>query len=92
MPRTKKQKNLVVAEGERCFWVNNGPVLKDLGELKTALLAMGDEQFTHHVGEQKNDFAKWVEEVLCHNKCAQALLKAKTRKGAAGVVARHLGL
>ena len=51
---------------------------------------MNDDQFAHHVNAQKNDFAQWVSGVLCDEKCARALLKAKTKKGAAGAAARHL--
>ncbi len=83
MPRVKREKLQVVAEGHQRFWVNNGPVLAGVGELKTALLAMSDEQFAHHVTAEKNDFAKWVEEVLGDGQSAQALKRAKTRKAAA---------
>lgn len=79
-------KPLVVADETHRFWVNNGPALKDLKELCEALRAMNDEQFAHHVNSEKNDFAKWVAEVLEDEKCAQALLKAKTRKAAARAV------
>lgn len=80
---------LVVAPDHQRFWVNNGPVLKDLKELHDALLKMSKEQFKHHTQKQ-NDFSLWVEIVLLDKKCAAALKKAKTQKGAAEAVAETL--
>ena len=64
---------------EKCFWVWNGPILKDLPELARALDVVSDEQFYYHVNAHKNDFAKWVEEVLGQKTLAKKLRAAKTR-------------
>lgn len=64
---------------EKSFWVNNGPILKNICELSTALKAITDEQFTHHVNKEKNDFSKWVEEVLGDGELAKNLQKAKSK-------------
>src|ERR1043166_6334845 len=74
---------LVEAPAEKCFWVNFGPVLKDLRDLRDALRGgISEEQFAHHVGPGKNDFAAWVEEVPAAPACAQALRKVRPRRGA----------
>lgn len=73
------KKSLVVAEGDRRFWVWQGPVLKDLKGLRDALLKMKDNQFAHHVNKEKNDFARWVGEVLQDQVCARALTKVRTK-------------
>jgi hypothetical protein len=86
----KKKKPLVVAEEGKRFWVHDGPVLKDMFELRDSLLAMTDEQFTHHVGDDKNDFSVWVCEVLCDKECAKKLSKAKTRKEIEKVLAKTI--
>lgn len=70
------------AQGEACFWVNNGPVIKNVEELKKAFQGMKKEQFAHHTGNGSNDFANWVENVLGCSHCATALRKAKTKAGA----------
>lgn len=71
---------LVHAPPEKCFWINHGPVLRNLSELRDALArGISDAQFAHHVGVGKNDFANWVEVVLDDAACAQALRRAKTR-------------
>ena len=64
----------------RCFWVNCGPVLKDLGELCEALKTMSKETFAHHVAGERNDFAKWIEEVLGDGELAKKLQTCKTSK------------
>jgi len=83
---------LANAKPENCFWVNNGPVLKNLEELKEALVTMTDEQFRYHVNERKNDFAKWVREVLAEKEIARRLARIKTRKSAFQFLERELEL
>ena len=81
---------LVDAPPDRCFWVNFGPVLKNLRELHAALAHISEAQFAHHVGAGRNDFADWVEGVLDDVTCAKALRRAKTRASAVRVVEKHL--
>jgi len=87
----RRKKPLVVAPPSECFWVNYGPVLKDLRELKDALESgITDAQFAYHVRECKNDFADWIESVLKDKTCARAFRRAKTRKEALEVLERQL--
>ncbi len=72
------KKTLVVAMGDQCFWINSGPEVKDLIELKDILSEINKEQFIHHVNNMKNDFAVWVEDVLCDKKCADKIRRSKT--------------
>ena len=51
---------LVCADGETCFWTNDGRILKDLTELRDALAGMAEEVYKHHVTKDKNDFAEHV--------------------------------
>lgn len=70
------------AKPENYFWLHQGPALKNLPELKEALGTMTEEQFVHHVNPGKNDFAKWVREVLGDKGTAKRLARIKTRRGA----------
>jgi len=89
--KAAKKKELARAEGEQCFWVHKGPILSDLRGLALALRdGITDEQFAHHVGKERNDFAAWVEAVLRDKKTADNLRKTKVRKGAADAVLRSL--
>jgi outer membrane biosynthesis protein TonB len=78
---------LLVATDDKAFWVNNGPVVSTLDGLREALATMTDEQFDYHTKRAGNDFAKWVDEVLCHGPCAGKLDKAKTRSSAVKAIA-----
>ena len=87
---SKKQKNLVCAPEDKCFWTTDGQVLCDLQELKLAFGSMDDMVFLHHVTKEKNDFAEWVEHVLNDAECAAALRKSRKPASAKTVVIRHL--
>ena len=80
MRKTKEKPSLINAENESCFWINNGPVLKNLKDLKVSLLTMSKEAFSYHVSKEKNDFADWIKEVLEDNVLANKLAKTKTLK------------
>ena len=82
--KSKKVINAEInAEPEKCFWLCDGQILKNLKELAKALDKMSNEVFSYHVNKNKNDFAKWVEDVFGERKLAIDLKKAKTPKTAA---------
>ncbi len=83
-------KVLVCAEGKKCFWTNDGSILRDLQELSAALDVMEEKVFTHHVTKEKNDFADWVEHVLEDAECAAALRRSRKPSSASTVVVKHL--
>lgn len=74
----KGKKILVIAIGDSCFWVNYGPALRDLLELRNALHEISEDQFKHHVNAIRNDFAEWVGDVLKDKKTAVQIKKTKT--------------
>lgn len=84
--KSNGKKHLVSVSGERCFWVNNGPILSNLKDLHNALREMSEEQWKHHVGKNGNDFANWVKGVLTDESCAKSLMKCKSKKGAVKIV------
>ena len=92
-PPRKRAAAVVLADAppDKCFWVNCGPILKNLRELREALAdSISDEQFAYHVARDRNDFAVWVEEVLGDATCAKALRRARTRQAALRAVAARL--
>lgn len=64
---------------ENSLWIINGDILRSLRELIKELKIMNEEAFRFHVNKEKNDFAKWVREVIGDRKLAAKLRKAKTR-------------
>lgn len=90
---TKKatKKNLVFATDGESFWAKDGQILNSLVALRDALERMDKEVYAYHISND-NDFARWVEAVLCDIECATALRKAKTPSSARTVVVKHLKL
>ena len=75
---------------EHCFWVNNGPVLKNLDELYKALSEMNKDAFKHHVIKEKNDFSSWIRDILGDQKLAEDIAKAKSKSAIAAKVKQRL--
>lgn len=88
----KEEANRILAgvDGERCFWINNGPVLKNLDELYKALGEIKKEMFTHHVNDGKNDFSNWVRDVLGDQKLAEDITNAKSKREMASKVKQRM--
>lgn len=64
---------------EQCFWVHNGPVVRNLYELEKAMEQMNDEIFRHHVYNSRNDFANWVRDIIKDEELADDMLKVKSK-------------
>lgn len=75
-------KYLSDASPEQSFWVNNGPVLKNLNELADFLPQMNNDIYSHHVNKDKNDFSKWVNDIIGDQKLANDLLSSKNKESA----------
>ncbi len=86
----KPTKDLVYSNNDQSFWLSDGQVLNSLLALHEALLGMNDDIFFHHVGEGKNDFAEWVDFVLCDGDCAVELRKADSKDKVVKVVKKYL--
>ena len=80
MKKTKQKVAIINAENELCFWINNGPILKNLEDLKNALKKISEETFKCHVNKEKNDFANWIKNALGDRILANKLAKIKTIK------------
>ena len=80
MKKTKQKLAAINAENELCFWVNNGPILKNLKDLEKALKEISEKTFKCHVNKEKNDFANWVKNVLGDKILANKLARIKTVK------------
>jgi hypothetical protein len=75
---------------DKVFWCHDGRVLKNLEELSAALREMSDETFAHHVTSDKNDFSKWVQEVIEDQELSIRLRNASSRSQAYEAVANRL--
>jgi hypothetical protein len=70
----------------RAFWFHMHLMAKNLEEFADGLGMISDEVFAYHVSGQKNDLARWVQEVIGDAWLAQQLLAVKTKEEAADVV------
>lgn len=75
---------------DKCFWVNDGHVLKNMEELTSALEDMNEDIYTYHANKDKNDFSKWVSEVIGDNKLANDLLSSRSKESAVKKVKARL--
>ena len=58
----------------------NKRIVKNLLDLRTELEHMGEDEFVHHVNEDRNDFAKWIEDAVGDEKLAHDVSAVTTRE------------
>jgi hypothetical protein len=75
---------------DKRFWCHDGKTIKNLRELRKALNDMSDETFHYHLGGGRNDFSKWIREVVGDDKLAEDLSKAKFRMQSSQTVAQRI--
>jgi len=72
------------------FWLKDGRSLDGLHALKAELPKMHDDTFNHHVVDEKNDFADWVQHSINEIELAGKMRKAKNKFHMAHMVKRHI--
>ena len=75
---------------DKRFWCHDGKIIKNLRELRKALNDMSDETFHYHLGGGRNDFSKWIRDVVGDDKLAEDLSKARSRMQASQAVAQRI--
>jgi hypothetical protein len=75
---------------DKRFWCHDGKTIKNLRELRKALIDISDETFHYHLSEGRNDFSKWIREVVGDDKLAGDLSKTKSRMLASQAVAQRI--
>ena len=63
---TDANKFLSDARADWAFWFCDGSIARNIYELVNTIEVLEEKDFVYHVNEdhQKNDFAKWISEVL----------------------------
>ncbi len=64
---------------EYVFKCCNGHVLHNMRELGEELKTMSDEDYTFHANVEKNDFAKWVKDIIRDTTLAKNLQKSQNQ-------------
>lgn len=75
---------------EYIFWSHDGHTFKSMKDLAEGLVTMSDDTFAYHVNSEKNDFSKWVREVIKDEKLASDLGMAINKEQAIEYVAGRL--
>ncbi|MEA3255596.1 MAG: hypothetical protein U9Q22_07150 [Candidatus Altiarchaeota archaeon] len=88
--RNPKTTYLKDTAADKCFWVSNGWIIRNMLELSTALKNMSDDTFNYHVNKERNDFGKWVKEVIGDKTLAATLGRVKSRNGAVRAVNKRI--
>jgi hypothetical protein len=95
MVQTMKQETsarLANVPEEFVFWCNNGHLLRNMNELADELKSMADEMYSYHVNSEKNDFAKWVKDIIKDDWLAMNLQRTSSREQAARAVSDRVSL
>ena len=88
--KDEARKYLSDVASEQCFWINNGPILKNLEELANVLPEISDDTFQHHVNNEKNDFSNWIKDVVGDQQLANDLLSSKSKYSALNKIRNRL--
>jgi len=99
MPRTKgaakktaakPKKAVPQAPPEHYFVLADGRVLKDYKELADIMDDLADNVYLHHVNKERNDFAKWIEDIFQDKELAERLRKASGKHNVQLIIYRHI--
>lgn len=75
---------------EQTFWLKDGKTIKNLPELARELRRINAEIFTHHVNNEKNDFANWTENCVKDSQLATLLRTTKNQQRMTAIVERKI--
>jgi len=78
--RELAQKFLSDVPEQNNFWVNNGPILKNLCELADFLRDVDDATYEYHVNKEKNDFSSWILQIIGDEKLAKDIFKNRNKE------------
>jgi hypothetical protein len=86
MEKSQVEKYLTRVPEAHVFWVCDGRVLRDIGELRDALVSMSDQTYAYHANESKNDFTNWIRDIIGDEQLAKDLEKVVNREQSARIV------
>ena len=75
---------------ENEFYLIDGRRFKDMRELAIALIDMPEDIFRYHVNDEKNDFARWICDILEDKELAKKLEDIKDKMLYADAVNKRL--
>lgn len=88
--KDEARRRLADVPDDKRFWCHDGKVIKNLKELAKALSNMTDQTYYYHLSGGRNDFSKWIREVVGDARLAEDFGKAKSRTQASLIVAKRI--
>jgi hypothetical protein len=88
--REEARRRLADVPDAKRFWCNDGKIIKNIQELGMSLSNMSDGTYRYHRGGGKNDFSKWVREVIGDAELAEELGRAESPEQAGRVVTKRV--
>lgn len=74
------QKTLSDVPRENNFYSNDGRVLKSLSDFASYLQVVDTSTFKYHVNQERNDFSKWILEVIGDTKLSRELMRVRSKE------------
>ena len=85
---TKQEAEKLLADvpEDHSFWCCDGRIFKNMRDLMVGLASMSGDTFAYHLNDEKNDFIKWVNDVVEDEKLAEDLENSISQRAAAKTV------
>ena len=90
--KQEAQKLLADVPENQSFWCCDGRIFRNMKDLMVGLASMSGDTFTYHLNAEKNDFSKWVNDVIEDEKLAEDLENATSQREAAKTVNERFSL
>lgn len=78
--KSSSEKKIKQVDGDLRFFAANGQVIGSIEELSQCISTFDVHILNHHINDERNDFADWVENVFENKTLAKKLRKAKSRE------------
>lgn len=87
-----REKVLHDSAPQEAFWTCHGTVIRNIYELLSTIKVLNDFAFKYHVNtdNKKNDFAKWVEEVLKDKELGKRLKNIYDKDLYVGIIEKRI--
>ncbi len=88
--QTPKKNGIPQAPPQNVFILVDGRSIANYKELADALDSMADHVWDHHVTWERNDFARWIEDIFAERELAERLRKAQGKHHSQIILYRHI--
>ena len=80
------EKLLADVPEDHSFWCCDGRIFRNMRDLMVGLASMSGDTFSYHLNHEKNDFSKWVYDVIEDEKLAEDMEKSTSQRDVAKTV------